>query len=404
MNNVINYLNPLEGVPTTVSEIMQDVLTTIFNEQDAFFAQLQKQYAENTMLLLKRIKGDDLTILDVYNALMDIEEVQSQVDDYINLYGEDIVTTYFKKEAFGRNKDKLHHVAMGICLQIEKYINGRFKMQDKVNIYYTKNKEDTGVLLGKRENEFVFTRYAETTTPPNSLIIGSPGTGKTYFFTKNQIINFTKQEHSMIIIGRTEELIEEITLFEKNDYKIIKLEIADLMSVNISDLVADLTERKTALILIQPTEIVGKPQNESLISFLSILFDNLNQTASGQTDKKHLMPLSIFFENFYDIEKITNIASFFETSYKKEISLHFSIQNVCQIQGLFQIGNPWARILRSCPIKIYFGANDIGTIEFFLSFTNNDLTKPDILYLSNEDMLVNIENNQTLHLRKVMFG
>lgn len=276
-------------------------------------------------------------------------------------------------------------------------------MQDKVNIYYTKNKEDAGVLLGKSENEFVFTRYAETTTPPNSLIIGSPGTGKTYFFTKNQIINFTTQEHSMVIIGRTEELIEKITLFEKEDYKIIKLEITDLMSVNIADLIADLNERKTALILIQPTEIVGNSQNESLTSFLSALFDSLNQRALGQNDKKHLMPLSIFFEDFYDIDKITNIASFFETSHRKEISLHFSIQNVCQIQGLFQAGNPWARILRSCPIKIYFGANDIGTIEFFQSFTNKDLTKPDILYLSNEDMLVNIENNQTLHLRKIMF-
>ena len=49
--------------------------------------------AKNTMLLLKKPKGDNLTLLDVYNALMDIEGVQTDVDTYVEQPGNDVVTT-----------------------------------------------------------------------------------------------------------------------------------------------------------------------------------------------------------------------------------------------------------------------------------------------------------------------
>lgn len=113
-----NRFNPLEGDPTTVSEIMRTVLRATFGEQEAFFAQAQELHAKNTMLLLKKLQGDDITLLDVYTALMDIESMQSKVEDYEELYGEDVLTEYFKKEAFGRNRDKLHQFAMGLRLQI----------------------------------------------------------------------------------------------------------------------------------------------------------------------------------------------------------------------------------------------------------------------------------------------
>lgn len=110
--------NPLEGDPIIVAEIMRTVLRATFGEQEAFFAQAQELHAKNTMLLLKKLKGDNLTLLDVYNALMDIEGVQTDVDTYVEQYGNDIVTTYFQKEAFGKNKDKLHQFAMGLRMQI----------------------------------------------------------------------------------------------------------------------------------------------------------------------------------------------------------------------------------------------------------------------------------------------
>lgn len=113
-----NRFNPLEGDPTTVSEIMRTVLRATFGEQEAFFAQAQELHAKNTMLLLKKLRGDNINLLDVYQALMDVEGMQSLVDDYEEQYGEDVITEYFKKEAFGRNRDKLHQFAMGLRLQI----------------------------------------------------------------------------------------------------------------------------------------------------------------------------------------------------------------------------------------------------------------------------------------------
>lgn len=113
-----NRFNPLEGDPTTVSEIMRTVLRATFGEQEAFFAQAQELHAKNTMLLLKHLRGDNINLLDVYQALMDVEGMQTLVDDYEEQYGEDVITEYFKKEAFGRNRDKLHQFAMGLRLQI----------------------------------------------------------------------------------------------------------------------------------------------------------------------------------------------------------------------------------------------------------------------------------------------
>jgi len=72
-----NRFNPLEGDPTTVSEIMRTVLRATFGEQEAFFAQAQELHAKNTMLLLKRLRGDNINLLDVYQALMDVEGMQS---------------------------------------------------------------------------------------------------------------------------------------------------------------------------------------------------------------------------------------------------------------------------------------------------------------------------------------
>ena len=40
------------------------------------------------------------------------------MDTYVEQYGNDVVTTYFQKEAFGKNKDKLHQFAMGLRMQI----------------------------------------------------------------------------------------------------------------------------------------------------------------------------------------------------------------------------------------------------------------------------------------------
>lgn len=63
--------NPLEGDATIVAEIMCTVLRSTFTEQSAFWGQAQEIHAQNTMLLLKQLRGDDITLLDVYQSLLD---------------------------------------------------------------------------------------------------------------------------------------------------------------------------------------------------------------------------------------------------------------------------------------------------------------------------------------------
>ncbi|KUG05077.1 hypothetical protein ASZ90_017566 [hydrocarbon metagenome] len=142
--------NPLEGDPIIVSEIMRTVLRATFGEQEAFFAQAQELHAKNTMMLLKRLKGNNLTLLDVYNSLMDIEGVQNDVDEYIRLFGTDIVTTYFQKEAFGKNRDKLHQFAMGLRMQISDLLANDTVynvLVGKSDIDLDKHMNEGGVLL-----------------------------------------------------------------------------------------------------------------------------------------------------------------------------------------------------------------------------------------------------------------
>ena len=97
--------NPLEGDPIVVAEIMRTVLRATFGEQEAFFAQAQELHAKNTMLLLKKLKGDNLTLLDVYNALMDIEGVQTDVDTCRAIRQRRVT---FSERAFGKNKEAHH--------------------------------------------------------------------------------------------------------------------------------------------------------------------------------------------------------------------------------------------------------------------------------------------------------
>lgn len=110
--------NPLEGEPAIVSEIMRTVLRYMFGSQEDFFAQAQELMARNTMLLLKRMMGDDLDLFDVFKALVDLDSIANLVDQYEENFGEDPLTFYFKKEAFGRQKDKIHQFAMGLRFQV----------------------------------------------------------------------------------------------------------------------------------------------------------------------------------------------------------------------------------------------------------------------------------------------
>lgn len=142
--------NPLEGDAVLVAEIMRTVLKSTFGEQEAFFGQAQELHAKNTILLLKRLRGDDLTLLDVYKALMDMGDMKNLVERYQELYGEDVVTTYFKKEAFGRSQDKLHQFAMGLRMQISDLLSNETiynVLVGRSEINLDRHLQEGGVLL-----------------------------------------------------------------------------------------------------------------------------------------------------------------------------------------------------------------------------------------------------------------
>lgn len=142
--------NPLEGDGQIVAEIMRTVLRSTFGEQEAFFAQAQELHAKNMMLLLKKLKGDNLTMMDVYQCLMDIGQAQDLVDEYRIKFGSDVITEYFQKEAFGINKDKIHQFAMGLRMQISDLLTNDAIaniLVGKSDINLDQHMADGGVLL-----------------------------------------------------------------------------------------------------------------------------------------------------------------------------------------------------------------------------------------------------------------
>lgn len=113
-----HIFNPLEGNPTIVSEIMRTVLRSIFGEQEAFFSLAQEMHAKNTILLMKKLRGDALQLPEVYSYLNDLTGMKELVREYKHRFGTDILTEYFEKEAFGKHADKVHQFAMGLRFQI----------------------------------------------------------------------------------------------------------------------------------------------------------------------------------------------------------------------------------------------------------------------------------------------
>lgn len=114
--------NPLEGDPTIAAEIMRTVLHALFGRQEAFFGRVQEEAARNTVLLLKGVRGDNVSMLDMLKALRDATSLRVYVEAYERKYGPGEVTDFFKKEALGDIKDKFYQFALGLRLQIQDII------------------------------------------------------------------------------------------------------------------------------------------------------------------------------------------------------------------------------------------------------------------------------------------
>lgn len=71
--------NPLEGDPETAAEIMRTVLVHLFGRQEAFWRANYELAARNVVLLLKHVKGDDVTMEDLIDALRDYAKLAAYV-------------------------------------------------------------------------------------------------------------------------------------------------------------------------------------------------------------------------------------------------------------------------------------------------------------------------------------
>lgn len=111
--------NPLEGRDYIVAESMRLVLTAMFGDQEPFFRQVQETAARQVILLLKALRGDDLTLLDVVRALRDPDTLGSYVTELERRGGDYDLIQYFKHELLGRLRDKYYQFASGLRQQLE---------------------------------------------------------------------------------------------------------------------------------------------------------------------------------------------------------------------------------------------------------------------------------------------
>lgn len=116
--------NPLEGDPQVAAEITRTVFRALFGKQEPFFALNQALAARNTVLLLKAVKGDDVTLLDMANALRDFQYLRALLKQLEGKVGRSPLVDYFNSEVLGM-EERAKQFQLGLRLQLDDMINNR---------------------------------------------------------------------------------------------------------------------------------------------------------------------------------------------------------------------------------------------------------------------------------------
>ncbi len=116
--------NPLEGDPQVAAEITRTVFAALFGKQEAFFALNQALAARNTVLLLKAVKGNDVTLEDMANALREFQYLRRLIEQLERKDGRSPLVDYFKSEVLGM-EEKAKQFQLGLRLQLDNMINNR---------------------------------------------------------------------------------------------------------------------------------------------------------------------------------------------------------------------------------------------------------------------------------------
>lgn len=129
-------INPFIGPPDQVAEVIRTTLVSMFGKQEAFFRQTQETLCRNAVLLLKYVKGDRVTFVDLARVLRDevylvnIVNALSAKNTQLKAHPKDDgpygdLLQYFKREILGANKDKMNQFAIGLRMQVEDIVGNK---------------------------------------------------------------------------------------------------------------------------------------------------------------------------------------------------------------------------------------------------------------------------------------
>lgn len=149
-NEATHKFNPLEGKDADVAETIKTVLSTMFGKQEPFFRQVQETAGRQVILLLKALRGDDLTLLDVVRALRDPDTLSGYVAELERRGGDYDLIQYFRRELLGQMRDRYYQFASGLRQQLEDITGNellRRVLIGKSDINLDRHLRDGGVLL-----------------------------------------------------------------------------------------------------------------------------------------------------------------------------------------------------------------------------------------------------------------
>lgn len=151
MDESTHKFNIMEGEADIVAESTRTVLRNLFGKQEPFFAQVQETTARNTVLLMKRLRGDNIDIIDIARVLRTQAVLQKHVDEYkAKTSDQDDLVQFYDAEVFGVLQDRFYQFAMGLRQQLEdigfnKYLQRVLIGKSDVNL--DTHLEEGGILI-----------------------------------------------------------------------------------------------------------------------------------------------------------------------------------------------------------------------------------------------------------------
>ncbi|MFF5996572.1 TraM recognition domain-containing protein [Lysinibacillus sp. KU-BSD001] len=149
-NSNTDFFNVMEGDTDVVIEATVAVLQSLFGKQEAFFQTLAELSTRNVTKLLKLLKGDNLTLLDLLATLRDEKLLRRYVEDLRDQGEASDLLSFFENEMFGSLADQYRKLIIGLRAQLENMTGNeqlRHIISGKSSINLDEHLANGGVLL-----------------------------------------------------------------------------------------------------------------------------------------------------------------------------------------------------------------------------------------------------------------